>query len=93
VAHEHPRITCVIELLPPNDGLCAIGLAARIHERVVPRLSAVGLALGVEGELPDELRRRCRDELAAGLMELRAALLEPACRQDDVRSLADEVRR
>jgi signal transduction histidine kinase len=84
-------MTCAMELLSPADAPCALGLAARIHERVVPRLAAVGLVLGAEGELSDGLRCRCSEELAAGLMELRAALLE-SCPQDEVRSLESEIR-
>jgi signal transduction histidine kinase len=90
----HEAITGGMQPPPLNPGPCEIGLAARIHACVVPRLCAVGLVLGVDGDLPDELRSRCREELAAGLMELRAALLNTAPRQDDASSsLVHEFRR
>lgn len=72
---------------------CDIAVAARIHERVVPRLCSVALVLGAEGELPDELRGRCEAEVTAALLELRAVLLSSAVDDEPEASLAGEVRR
>jgi signal transduction histidine kinase len=53
---------------------CGISLAMRIHDRVLPRLCGVALALGAEDGLGPRVQRRCHDELAAALLELRALL-------------------
>src|ERR687893_1746512 len=54
-----------------------IGLAREIHERVVQRLFGVSLVLGSEGELSEEVRRRCAAEMQAALGDLRDALARP----------------
>jgi signal transduction histidine kinase len=55
---------------PGTEG--GIALAARIHDRVVPRLSGVAMVLGADGRLAMEDQRRCHDEVTAALGELRA---------------------
>src|SRR5215211_1917418 len=50
-----------------------IDLAREIHERVVQRLFGVSLVLGSEGQLSDDARRRCADEMQAALKDLRDA--------------------
>jgi signal transduction histidine kinase len=54
-----------------------IDLAREIHERVVQRLFGVSLVLGSEGELSEEVRRRCAAEMQAALTDLRDALARP----------------
>src|SRR5215216_3246799 len=54
-----------------------IDLAREIHERVVQRLFGVSLVLGSEGQLSDDARRRCADEMQAALKDLRDALGRP----------------
>jgi signal transduction histidine kinase len=54
-----------------------IDLAREIHERVVQRLFGVSLVIGSEGELSDEVRRRCAEEMQAALTDLRDALARP----------------
>jgi signal transduction histidine kinase len=54
-----------------------IDLAREIHERVVQRLFGVSLVLGSEGELSEEVRRRCAAEMQAALGDLRDALARP----------------
>ena len=54
-----------------------IDLAREIHERVVQRLFGISLALGSEGGLSDDARRRCADEMQAALADLRDALERP----------------
>jgi signal transduction histidine kinase len=54
-----------------------IDLAREIHERVVQRLFGVSLVLGSEGELSEEVRRRCAEEMQAALTDLRDALARP----------------
>jgi signal transduction histidine kinase len=54
-----------------------IGLAREVHDAVVQRLFGVSLALSGDGPLPSEVRARCREEIAAALAELRAALQRP----------------
>jgi signal transduction histidine kinase len=54
-----------------------IDLAREIHERVVQRLFGVSLVLGSEGELSEEVRRRCAEEMQAALGDLRDALARP----------------
>jgi signal transduction histidine kinase len=57
-----------------------IELAREVHENVVQRLFGVGMALGVEGELSQEDRRRCREEVQAAVRELRAVMQRPLAR-------------
>ena len=54
-----------------------IDLAREIHERVVQRLFGVSLVLGSEGDLSEEVRRRCAAEMQAALGDLRDALARP----------------
>ena len=54
-----------------------IDFARDIHERVVQRLFGVSLVLGSEGELSEEVRRRCAAEMQAALGDLREALARP----------------
>jgi signal transduction histidine kinase len=54
-----------------------IDLAREIHERVMQRLFGVSLVLGSEGELSEEVRRRCAAEMQAALGDLRDALARP----------------
>jgi signal transduction histidine kinase len=54
-----------------------IDLAREIHERVVQRLFGVSLVLGSEGELAEDVRRRCAEEMQAALTDLRDALARP----------------
>src|SRR3954453_22213027 len=68
-----------------------IDLARDLHESVIQRLFGVGLVLGVEGELSDEDRRRCLDEVQQAVHELRAAMQRPLAPQsrDTGRTLAE----
>lgn len=68
-------------------------LAARIHDRIVPRLCSVALVLGAEGKLPDDLRKRCETELTTALMEMRTLLLSSIDEERGAPSLAAEIRR
>ncbi len=54
-----------------------IDLAREIHDGVVQRLFGVSLALSAAGDLPDELRARCRDEVQLALVDLRNAIQRP----------------
>jgi signal transduction histidine kinase len=54
-----------------------LDLAREIHERVVQRLFGISLVLGREGDLSDEARRRCTEEMQAALADLREALTRP----------------
>ncbi len=54
-----------------------IELAREIHERVIGRLFGVSLALGLDGDLPVEERRRCGEEIGQALADLRSALQRP----------------
>src|SRR3954454_21311827 len=68
-----------------------IDLARDLHESVIQRLFGVGMVLGVEGELSDEDRRRCLDEVQQAVHELRAAMQRPLAPQsrDTGRTLAE----
>jgi signal transduction histidine kinase len=72
-----------------------IDLAREIHERVVQRLFGVSLVLGSEGELSDEVRRRCAEEMQAALTDLRDALARPLAPPslDTGATLRDELAR
>lgn len=52
-------------------------LARELHDAVVQRLFGVSLALSGDGPLSEETRARCREEIAAALAELKAALQRP----------------
>jgi signal transduction histidine kinase len=72
-----------------------IDLAREIHERVVQRLFGVSLVLGSEGELSEEVRRRCAEEMRAALTDLRDALARPLAPPslDTGATLRDELAR
>lgn len=72
-----------------------IGLARDVHDAVVQRLFGVSLALAGDGPLAEDVRTRCREEVAAALAELRAALQRPlaASAQRTTTTLLEEVRR
>jgi signal transduction histidine kinase len=72
-----------------------IELAREIHERVMQRLFGVSLVLGSEGQLSDEARRRCADEMQAALKDLRDALARPLAPPslDTGATLRDELAR
>lgn len=63
-----------------------IGMIREIHDQVVQRLFGLSLALGAEGELTPEERRRCGEEITAVLGELRTALARPDTPQEGVSS-------
>ncbi len=54
-----------------------IGLTREIHEHVIQRLFGVTLALGADGDLGDEERKRCERELQGVVAELRSVLSRP----------------
>lgn len=54
-----------------------IGLVREIHDQVVQRLFGLSLALGADEPLSAKERRRCSDEIAAVLEQLRTALGRP----------------
>src|SRR3954463_5333810 len=54
-----------------------LDLAREIHERVVQRLFGVSLVLGKEGELSEEARERCTQEMKEALADLREAIARP----------------
>jgi signal transduction histidine kinase len=72
-----------------------IDLAREIHERVVQRLFGVSLVLGSEGELSEEVRRRCAAEMQAALGDLRDAHPRPLAPPslDTGATLRDELAR
>jgi signal transduction histidine kinase len=72
-----------------------IDLAREIHERVVQRLFGVSLVLGSEGELSEDVRRRCAEEMQAALTDLRDALARPLAPPtlDTGRTLREELAR
>ena len=72
-----------------------IDLAREIHERVVQRLFGVSLVLGSDGELSEEVRRRCAAEMQAALTDLRDALARPLAPPslDTGATLRDELAR
>lgn len=57
-----------------------IDLARDVHDGVIQRLFGVGMALGVAGELCDEERARCLDEVAGAVQELRSVMQRPLAR-------------
>lgn len=54
-----------------------VALTREIHEHVIQRLFGVSLALGADGDLGDDERRRCELELQGVMGELRSALSRP----------------
>ena len=72
-----------------------LDLARELHEAVVQRLFGVSLALSGEGELSEETRVRCREELGLALGELRSALQRPLARtpRATATTLLDELAR
>lgn len=58
-----------------------LDMAREIHDGVVQRLFGVSLALGGDGPLPAEDRRRTAEEVSTALGELRAALGRPLARE------------
>jgi signal transduction histidine kinase len=54
-----------------------IDMARDIHDGVIQRLFGVSLALAGDGDLDEESRRRCSDELQGALQELREAVQRP----------------
>jgi signal transduction histidine kinase len=57
-----------------------IDLAREVHENVVQRLFGVGMALGADGELSQEDRKRCLEEVGQAVRELRVAVQRPLSR-------------
>jgi signal transduction histidine kinase len=57
-----------------------IDLARDLHDSVIQRLFAVGMVLGADGELTEEDRKRCLDEVQVAAQELRAAMQRPLAR-------------
>jgi signal transduction histidine kinase len=55
-----------------------IALTRDVHERVIQRLFATSLALGVDGPLDVSERERCESEVRLAISELRSALARPA---------------
>ena len=72
-----------------------IDFARDLHEAVVQRLFGVSLALAGEGDLSEETRARCLEEIQSALGELRAALQRPLARRARPTSttVAEEVKR
>lgn len=72
-----------------------LGLARDLHDAVVQRLFGVSLALSGSGPLPESTRDRCREEIAAALAELRAALQRPlaASARETTTTLHEELSR
>ena len=58
-----------------------IDLAREVHDHAIQRLFGVALALAGEGELPDEDRARCAEEVERALAELRDAVQRPLARE------------
>jgi GAF domain-containing protein len=73
----------------------SIDLAREIHDGVVQRLFGVSLALSGAGDLPAEVRERCRDELGLALDDLRTAIQRPLGRRspETGTTLEQDVRR
>jgi signal transduction histidine kinase len=73
-----------------------IVLARDVHDGVIQRLFGVSLALSTEGDMPAEVRERCRAEVQAALDELRVAIQRPlgrtaAAPRTTLRELLDEL--
>jgi signal transduction histidine kinase len=58
-----------------------IDLARDVHDGVIQRLFGVSLALSGEGDMPAEVRERCRAEVQGALDELREAIQRPLGRR------------
>jgi len=54
-----------------------IDLARDVHDSAIQRLFGVAMVLGVDGELSDEDRRRCLEEVSEAVHELREAMQRP----------------
>jgi signal transduction histidine kinase len=54
-----------------------IALTRELHDQAIQRLFGVLMALGSEGQLSDEERARCRDELRSVVGDLRNAVTRP----------------
>jgi signal transduction histidine kinase len=72
-----------------------IDLARDVHENVVQRLFGVGMALGAEGELSQQDRERCLEEVRAAVRELQVVVQRPLARSAPAagRTLADTLAR
>ena len=72
-----------------------IDLAREIHDGVVQRLFGVSLALSAAGDLPADVRERCRDEVQLALDDLRRAIQRPLGRPspETGTTLRQELRR
>lgn len=72
-----------------------IELAREVHEHVVQRLFGVRMALGAEGQLSEQDRERCLEEVRAAVHELRAVMNRPLARTAPAagRTLAETLRR
>lgn len=72
-----------------------LDLAREIHERVLPRLFGVSLALSASQPLGDEERKRCRVEMQEAIGELRRALERPLAPlvRDTGTTLVEELER
>jgi signal transduction histidine kinase len=73
-----------------------IDLARDVHDGVIQRLFGVSLALSAEGDMPAEVRERCRAEVQAALDDLREAIQRPlgrtaAAPRTTLRELLDEL--
>lgn len=54
-----------------------VELARQVHDGIVQRLFGLGMALDGDGDLPEELRRRCASELQKAQQELRELVAQP----------------
>ena len=70
-----------------------IALTRDVHERVIQRLFATSLALGVEGPLDAGERERCESEVRLAISDLRNALARPAASREPTTTLEDLLRR
>ena len=70
-----------------------IALTRDVHERVIQRLFATSLALGVDGPLDAEERERCESEVRLAISDLRTALARPGAARDSTTTLEDLLRR
>jgi signal transduction histidine kinase len=70
-----------------------IALTRDVHERVIQRLFATSLALGVDGPLDALERERCEREVRLAIADLRSALARPAAEVEPTTTLDDLLRR
>lgn len=66
-----------------------IALTRDVHERVIQRLFATSLALGVDGPLDAVERERCESEVRLAISDLRSALSRPAAGRRPTTTLED----